>query len=134
MSPLLRRADQATLAALTALAIAGVAAWVLRAGGWGGRLVEIDNAPPLDYRFLVDVNRAEWPELAQLPGVGPTIARRIVASREADGDFRSVDDLRRVDGVGPRRLEEVRRHLLPLPGDTQVAGGESDGVANGPSG
>lgn len=132
--PLIRRADQAVIATLTAIAIAGAVAWWVRAGGLSGGLVDIDNAPPLDYRFLVDLNEAGWPELAQLPGVGPTLAKRIVASRDVDGDFRSFEDLRRVNGIGPRKLEGVRRYLLPLPGDTQVAGDEGNADRHGSEG
>lgn len=121
-SPLLRRADQAVIAALTALSIAGAAAWWFANGGHRGGLVTIENASPLDHRFLVDVNRADWPELAQLPGIGETLARRIVDSRTADGSFRSADELERVNGIGPRKLEAMRRYLLPMVGDTQVAG------------
>ncbi len=105
-----------------AVALVGASLWWARAGGFTGGLVEIDNAPPLDYRFLVDVNAAEWPELAQLPGVGPTLAQRIVDSRTAEGEFRTIDDLDRINGIGPRKLEGMRRYLLPLPEDAQVAG------------
>ena len=128
-SPLIRRADQATLAALTLVALFGAASWWVRAGGHAGGLVEIDNAPPVDYRFLVDINRAEWPELAQLPGIGPELARRIVAHRQEHGGFRSPDDLDRVEGIGPRRLEAIRRYVAPMADDTQVAG-ESEGKAD----
>ncbi len=121
-NPLIRRADQAVIAALTAIALAGAAAWYVRAGGLRGELVEIDNAPPLDYRFLVDINQAEWPELAQLPGIGPTLALRIVAARGESGDYRTLDDIQRVNGIGPRKFEAMRRYLLPLPDDAQVAG------------
>jgi competence protein ComEA len=128
--PLIRRADQATIAALLVVSLVGVVVWWVGAGGLRGDLVEIDNAPPLDYRFLVDINRAEWPELAQLPGVGPELARRIVAQRRANG-FRSPDDLLDVPEIGPRRLEAIRRHLLPMVGDTQMAGDEEkQGTAN----
>ncbi|CAN0362157.1 unnamed protein product, partial [Ectocarpus sp. 4 AP-2014] len=119
---LIRRADQAVLAALTAVAIAGAFAWWVRAGGLHGELVDIDHAAPLDYRFLVDVNHAEWPELAQLPGIGPTLAQRIIDSRGVDGEFHTINDLDRVNGIGPRTLEGMRRYLLPLPEDGQVAG------------
>ncbi|MGL4513044.1 MAG: helix-hairpin-helix domain-containing protein [Lacipirellulaceae bacterium] len=119
--PLIRRADQVTIAALLVVSLAGIVVWWVGAGGWRGELVEIDNQAPLDYRFLVDVNRAEWPELAQLPGVGPELARRIVRQRGA-GAYRSAEDLLDVPGIGPRRLEAIRRHLLPIAGDTQVAG------------
>lgn len=133
-NPLIRRADQAVLAALVAVALAGATLWWARAGGFTGGLVEIDNAPPLDYRFLVDVNEAEWPELAQLPGVGPTIAQRIIESRHAEGDYRTLDQLERVHGLGPRKLEGMRRYLLPLPDDAQVAGEEWDNEQDGSSG
>ena len=121
---LLRRIDQATVAVLVAFCLAGVVVWWVGAGGLTGGLVEIDNAAPLSYEFLVDLNEADWPELAQLPGIGETLGRRIVESRELDGEFRSIDELRRVNGIGPRRLEEMRRHLLPMIDDTQVAGEE----------
>lgn len=133
-NPLIRRADQVVLAALVAVALAGATLWWARAGGFTGGLVEIDNAPPRDYRFLVDVNAAKWPELAQLPGVGPTIAQRIVESRQAEGDYRTLDELRRVNGLGPRKLEGMRRYLLPLPEDQQVAGDDWDAEERGSSG
>lgn len=129
-SPILRRADQLTIAVLTAISLAGVAAWWVGAGGHRGELIEIDNAPPRDYRFLVDVNQAGWPELSQLPGIGETLARRIVASRTLEGPFRSADDLERVDGIGPRKLDTVRRFLLPLIDDTQVAEAEEEPQMN----
>ncbi|MEN0109463.1 MAG: helix-hairpin-helix domain-containing protein, partial [Planctomycetota bacterium] len=119
--PLLRRSDQATIAAIVALALVGSLAWWLRAGGLTGGLIDLRTAPPREARFLVDVNRAEWPELAQLPGVGPTIAQRIVAERAAAGDYRTTEGLMRVRGVGPRKLEAMRPHLLPLPDDGQLA-------------
>lgn len=128
---LIRRADQAVIATLLAIAIAGAAVWWVRAGGLRGKLVDIDAAAPLDYRFLVDVNDAEWSELAQLPGVGPTIAQRIVETRGESGDFRTLEDLRRVNGVGPRKLEGMRRYLLPLPDDGQMVG---DAVERQPNG
>ncbi|TWT43318.1 ComEA family DNA-binding protein [Botrimarina hoheduenensis] len=120
-SPLLRRADQLSIAVLTGIVLAGIVAWWIGNGGHRGELITIDNAPPLEYRFLVNLNEAAWPELAQLPGVGETLAKRIVASRNADGAFRAADDLRRVNGIGPRKLDAVRRYLLPLADEAQVA-------------
>jgi competence ComEA-like helix-hairpin-helix protein len=52
----------------------------------------------------VNINTASLKELEALPGVGPTIARRIIEGRL----YRSVDDLLRVKGVGEKRLEEIR--------------------------
>lgn len=58
----------------------------------------------------VDLNRAGQAELDALPGIGPVLAARIVAYREAHGGFRSVRDLRRVQGIG----EKLYRSLAEL--------------------
>lgn len=118
---LLHPADQAVLAVLTAIAAAMLLAWWLLAGGPTGKLVEIDRARPLDYQFLVNVNSAEWPELSQLPEIGPLLARRIVDSRQQQGPFRQSADLLRVPGIGQRKLARFQKYLAPLPDDLQTA-------------
>ncbi|QDU87511.1 ComE operon protein 1 [Pirellulimonas nuda] len=119
--PLLHPRDQWVLASLTCLAIASMAWWWAARGGLRGDLVDIDHAGPLRYAFVVDVNTADWGELAQLPKVGPVLAKRIVATRDQHGPFRSAEDLQRVPGIGPRTLAGVRRYLAPLPDDEMVA-------------
>jgi competence ComEA-like helix-hairpin-helix protein len=52
---------------------------------------------------LIDVNTADARELARLPGIGPELARRIIAEREDNGSFVSLIDLQRVKGIGPRK-------------------------------
>lgn len=119
--PLLRRLDQLAIGALAAAAIASMSVW-LATQYWSHQgLVNIEEATPLHYQFVVNVNRAEWPELAQLPGIGEVLAKRIIAAR-AEGRFRSARDLLRVEGIGPRRLAQMQRYLLPLPEDEMVAG------------
>jgi competence protein ComEA len=49
---------------------------------------------------LVNINSASVEDLEQLPGVGPVLAQRIVADREAHGPFATLEDLSRVAGVG----------------------------------
>jgi competence protein ComEA len=49
----------------------------------------------------LNVNRATAVELERLPGIGPSLARRIVADREARGPFATVQALDRVPGIGP---------------------------------
>lgn len=60
----------------------------------------------------VDVNRAGPEALEALPGIGPELARRIVEERETHGPFRSVDDLSRVSGIGPKKLEALRPFVV----------------------
>lgn len=61
------------------------------------RAVEIASGP-------IDVNRATAEQLESLPGVGPATAAAIVAERDRNGPFVSVDDLERVPGIGPAKL------------------------------
>ena len=56
----------------------------------------------------IDINAAGVEELTRLPGVGPTIAAAIVADRTARGLFGSVDELLRVRGIGPAKLDGLR--------------------------
>jgi competence protein ComEA len=60
---------------------------------------------------LVDLNAATVEELDALPGIGPVTAAAIVAWRDANGGFTSVDQLGDVDGIGPARLEKLRDHV-----------------------
>ena len=50
----------------------------------------------------VQINRANATDLQRLPGVGPVLAGRIVAHRDANGPFHSLEDLARVRGLGPK--------------------------------
>lgn len=56
----------------------------------------------------VDINRATATELEELPGVGPATAEAIIAHREQNGPFTSVDDLIDVRGIGDAKLEQIR--------------------------
>lgn len=120
-NPWLRPREQASVAVLVASALALLAAAWWRHGGLRGDLVDVDRAPPLFAKFQVDVNRADWPELIQLPGVGKVLAERWVAERDQGGEFRSLEDLGRVRGIGPRTLQRIRPYLLPIPGDADWA-------------
>jgi len=107
----LRRADQLFVGlCLTAIVVLLILYWG-RLSGWGLRPVEIERLPQSEYQFRIDVNRATWVEFAQLDGIGSTLAHRIVEDREQNGPFKSIDDLLRVKGIGPKILERMRPHL-----------------------
>ncbi|MBX3435294.1 MAG: helix-hairpin-helix domain-containing protein [Pirellulales bacterium] len=126
----LRPRDQQSLAAAAACALLAMAGWWWARGGGRGELIDVDRAPPLVAKFQVDVNRANWPELIMLPGVGPILAEKLIADRLQNGPFNGLDDLRRVDGVGPRTLQRIRPYLLPLPNDREWAAGDNRGTIN----
>jgi competence protein ComEA len=67
---------------------------------------KVDAAP----REPVDLNDVPVERLQGLPGIGPKLAGRIVAER-AKRPFATVDDLRRVSGIGPKTLEKIRPYV-----------------------
>lgn len=56
----------------------------------------------------VDLNTASAQELDVLPGVGPSTAAKIVADREANGPYRSAEDLMRVPGIGAKKFDALK--------------------------
>lgn len=56
----------------------------------------------------VDINTADAALLDTLPGVGPATAQKIISDREANGPFASTEDLGRVSGIGPKRLDQLK--------------------------
>ena len=57
------------------------------------------------------MNTADEADLQRLPGIGPTLAKRIVTTRGIDR-FKTPDDLRRVKGIGPKTLEKIKPFVV----------------------
>lgn len=79
------------------------------------------GARPLAPGERIDVDRAPAHELARLPRIGPALARRIVADREANGAFGGIAGLDRVPGVGPGLLK-ILEPRVEFGGGTGQAG------------
>jgi competence protein ComEA len=62
---------------------------------------------------LVNINTADYDSLVALPGIGPALARRIIAHREASGPFTAVDQLIDIPGIGSRNIDDFR-HLVTV--------------------
>ncbi len=58
----------------------------------------------------ININKAASEELQRLPGIGPTMAGRIIEARKTT-PFKSVDDLRHVHGIGVKTLDKLRPHV-----------------------
>lgn len=108
----LPRRELAVLAVGLALALLAVG---VRQGFdlvWGARDVRIsahqDSLQPL----RLDVNSARHYELITLPGVGPVTADAIIRHRKEHGPFRTLSDLTRVNGIGPKTVENIRPHAM----------------------
>ena len=64
--------------------------------------------PRRSVAFPINLNTAAREELLELPGIGDTLAERIVAYRKSHGAFRNVEELRKVKVIGKKRMERVR--------------------------
>lgn len=60
----------------------------------------------------VEINKATAEELQKVPGIGETLALRIVEFRQEHGNFAAVDDLLNVRGIGVASLEKLRPYLF----------------------
>jgi competence protein ComEA len=117
----LRERERLTLSVLALLGLAGAAlvCWQGRPRAW-----RVDGPPPvepaaaaswdrrLDAAGRIDINAADAGQLERLPDIGPSLAGRIVAHRDAHGRFHSVEQLAEVAGIGPRRAEALRPYVL----------------------
>lgn len=111
--PLVRRHHQLAWAVMLGFMAVGLVP-ILRAillGHW----VNVETPPQFSASYQVDINLADWPELAVLPGIGEVTAQRIVQYRKEHGPFRRVEDLLKVPGIGPKTLEGMRRFLYVGP-------------------
>jgi competence protein ComEA len=57
--------------------------------------------------------QASQEQLEELDGIGPTLAKRILEYRDENGGFRSVDELKEVEGIGEKRFESLREAVAP---------------------
>ena len=66
------------------------------------------QAPP---SALININTANQVELMALPGIGETLAFRIIAYREIYGDFQSVEELTKVEGIGEKTFQDILPYI-----------------------
>jgi competence ComEA-like helix-hairpin-helix protein len=77
--------------------------------------------PPQSGKLMprVDINNAPHETIETLPGVGPKLAQEIIAGRP----YKTIDELDRVKGIGPKKLEQLRPRVMvaPIRADAQIA-------------
>lgn len=64
-----------------------------------------------DHDDVIDINKATLDELTSIPGIGPVTAQRIIDFRKENGNFKTVDDLLKVKGIGEKLLDRIRARI-----------------------
>ncbi|MFQ5688430.1 MAG: ComEA family DNA-binding protein [Candidatus Scalindua sp.] len=85
---------------------------------------EVVDSDPESIKLKIDLNRAEWYELIILPGIGEMKARAIVEYRKEIGTFKTIEQLRGVNGIGIETIRGIKdlvfineeKKVLTLPG------------------
>jgi len=99
----------------------------------GAKLLADPSGQPRDIGVSpggpVDVDRAQEWEILSLPKVGPALAHRILANRDSLGPFGSIDELRRVKGVGDAVVEAITPYVTFSLQPRQFREKERDGEA-----
>ena len=91
----------------------------------------LQRGPEFQAHFRVDVNDSIWVDWMQLEGIGPSLAQRIVADRDINGRFNSIEDVGRVPGIGPASLARLRPWLT-IGQDTDDSKSADAGAQNSP--
>ncbi|NLI56294.1 ComEA family DNA-binding protein [bacterium] len=64
---------------------------------------------------LININTASQKELEELPGIGPALAQKIIDYREKNGYFSTIEDIKKVSGIGDKRFEAIKDSITVGP-------------------
>lgn len=76
-----------------------------------GEVGSYTNKAESERSLLVNINTAGLSELDLLPGVGVKTAEKIIAYRNVNGRFRKIDEIMKVNGIGPKKFEKMKGHI-----------------------
>jgi competence protein ComEA len=92
--------------------VLGILAWIISTGS-PVVLAEQSAKSKSDRssELSVDLNLATKQELAELPGIGDTVAERVIAYREENGDFQKIEEIMNVKGIGEKTFLKLKDNL-----------------------
>lgn len=70
-------------------------------------------ASPTAATFPLSLNQATLTQLMELPGVGEKTAAKIIQYRQAFGGFKRIEELKLIEGIGPKKFEQIRPYVVP---------------------
>lgn len=103
--------QQHALICVTFFGLVILTSWLLL---YRQQLVDYCYPPEQTFRFSLDINKAPQSELSLLPGIGTTMAERIIETRRTHGPFTSIEEIVRVPGIGTITLNEIRPFIRPI--------------------
>ena len=59
----------------------------------------------------VNINTATQTELETLPGIGPSLALKIINYRKENGKFKSIEELKNISGIGDNKYDEIKQYI-----------------------
>ena len=74
----------------------------------GGVVIGSSESAGSSKSSLININTADEKQLDALPGIGPTLAARIVEYRQANGPFKSIEEVKNVSGIGEKRFADIK--------------------------
>ena len=69
---------------------------------------EFENS---DENSLLNINKATKQDLQNLPGIGVSLASKIIEYREENGKFANIEDIKNVNGIGESKYENIKEHI-----------------------
>ena len=79
-------------------------------GGSDGNYSESNSSSASNYS-IVNINTATQTELESLPGIGPSLALKIINYRKENGKFSTIEEIKNVSGIGDSKFESLKRYL-----------------------
>lgn len=74
----------------------------------GDNVIERNKVESKEENILININKATQTELETLPGIGPSIALKIIEYREENGNYTSIEDLKNVSGIGDGKFDRIK--------------------------
>ena len=76
-----------------------------------GNGVEVSDMQEESTNGLININKATQTELETLNGIGPSLALEIIEYREKNGNFKTIDDIKNVPGIGENKFNNIKNYI-----------------------